>query len=223
MELFDPENIFGEYIEDHSTPQDEILEELYRYTYLNAVNPRMTAGPVQGKFLEMISRMIRPEKILEIGTYTGYSAICLARGLKPGGKLVTIEKNDELKEISLHFFEKAGLSDKIELINGDAEVIIPGLQDTFNLVYLDSDKEQYPVLYPMIKKLLKENGYLIADNVLWDGKVIENKANTDKSTRGILHFNQMVQDDPEVENLLLPFRDGVMMIWKKPSAGESDY
>ena len=220
MELFDPENLLVAYIEEHSTPQDDVLAELYRYTFLNAVNPRMIAGPIQGRFLEMISYMIRPMRILEIGTYTGYSAICLARGLKPDGKLTTIEINDELREISLSFFEKAGLSDKIELINGDARKILPGLNDPFDVIYIDGEKDQYPDYYPMAKKLLNTGGYMLADNVLWDGKVIDQKAGKDKSTQGILIFNKMVKEDPEVENLLLPLMDGVMIVSKKERVGE---
>ena len=214
MELFDPESLFSQYIEEHSTPQDNVLEELYRYTFLNAVNPRMIAGPVQGKFLEMISRMIKPEKILEIGTYTGYSAICLAKGLRQGGKLITIEVNDELRNLCMYYFQKAGVSEKIELINGDAVQILPNLTESFDLIYIDGDKKQYPELYPLVKELLKPDGYLLADNVLWDGKIIENKRNTDKSTKGIREFNKMVTNDPEVENLLLPVRDGLMIIRK---------
>ncbi len=214
MELFDTENLLNQYIEEHSTHQDEILEELYRYTYLNMVNPRMIAGPILGKFLEMISCMTRPEKILEIGTYTGYSAICLAKGLKPGGKLITIEINDELREISLLYFKKAGLADKIELRNGDAIKILPLINESFDLVYIDGDKEQYPYFYTLVKKLLKKGGFMLADNVLWNGKIIKANKNPDKSTKGILEFNKMVQDDTEVENVLLPFRDGLMMIKK---------
>lgn len=214
MELFDPDNLLSQYIENHSTPQDEVLEELYRYTYLNEVNPRMTAGPIQGKFLEMISRMLQPEKILEIGTFTGYSAICLARGLKPGGRLTTIEINDELREICMLYFKKAALEGRIELINGDAIQILENLNDKFDLIYVDGDKEQYPLLYPMLKKVLKTEGFLLADNVLWNGKIISDNKNPDKATKSILEFNRMVQNDPEVENVLLPFRDGLMMIRK---------
>ena len=217
MELFDPENLLIAYIEEHSTPQDEVLAELYRYTFLNAVNPRMIAGPIQGKFLGMISRMIQPLRILEIGTYTGYSAICLARGLKAGGTLTTIEINDELRELSLSFFRKAGVADKIELINGDARDILPGLNDLFDLIYLDGEKDQYPDYYPLAKKLLKAGGYILADNVLWDGKVIENNTAPDKSTKGILNINKMVQEDTEVENLLLPLMDGLMIVRKNES------
>lgn len=214
MELFDPDNLLIAYIEEHSTPQDEVLAELYRYTFLNAVNPRMIAGPVQGRFLGMISRMIQPLQILEIGTYTGYSAICLARGLKPGGRLITIEINDELRDVSLSFFEKAGLSDKIELINGDAREILPGLNDPFDLIYIDGEKDQYPDYYPLAKKLLKTGGYMLADNVLWGGKVIDQPTAPDKSTKCILYFNKIIQEDTEVENLLLPFMDGIMIIRK---------
>lgn len=214
MKLFEPEDTLNQYIEDHFTPADPVLSELYRYTYLNAVNPRMVAGPMQGRFLEMISRMLRPEKILEIGTYTGYSAICLARGLKENGKLTTIEINDELQEVSRRFFEKAGLTNKIKLINGDALHIIPELNDVFDLVYIDGEKDQYPDFYNVTIKKLKPGGFILADNVLWDGKVIKSKLEHDKKTLGILGFNKIVQEDPRVENFLLPLRDGLMIIRK---------
>ncbi len=220
MELFDPDNKLRQYIEEHCSPPDEVLAELYRYTFNNAVNPRMIAGPVHGKFLELISRMLKPERILEIGTYTGYSAICLARGLRPDGKLITIEVNDELREISLSFFRKAGLSDKIELVNGDALKILTGLKETFDLIYIDAEKEQYPDYYVLSRKLLKKGGYIIADNVLWDGKVIVTTTNPDKSTRGILAFNKMVQEDREVDNLMMPFMDGVMVVRDKRDKGD---
>jgi caffeoyl-CoA O-methyltransferase len=215
MELFDPDNNLKQYIESHCFPNDPVLTELFRYTYLNAVNPRMVAGPVQGKFLEMVSKMIRPEKILEIGTFTGYSAICLARGLSDTGKLTTIEVNDELREAALVFFEKAGLKEKIELINGNALDIIPDLPDMFNLIYIDGDKEHYPDYYRLAYEKLLPGGFMLADNVLWDGKVISESRNPDKATRGILEFNTLVQDDVRVENLLMPFRDGLMLVRKK--------
>ena len=212
MKSFEPEDSLNQYIEDHFTPADPVLSELYRYTHLNAVSPRMVAGPMQGRFLEMISCMLRPEKILEIGTYTGYSAICLARGLKESGTLTTIEINDELQEVSRSFFEKAGLTDKIKLINGNALHIIPELDDVFDLIYIDGEKDQYPDFYNVTIKKLKPGGFILADNVLWDGKVIKSKPEPDKKTLGILSFNKIVQEDPRVENLLLPLRDGLMII-----------
>jgi len=219
MELFDPDNVLRQYVEEHCSPQDEVLDELYRYTFLNAVNPRMIAGPVHGKFLEMISRMLKPGRILEIGTFTGYSAICLARGLKPGGNLTTIEVNDELREVSLEYFQKAGLSGKIKLINGNALEILPSLKEKYDLIYIDAEKDQYPEYYLLCKKLLNPGGYILADNVLWDGKVIVTKGPVDKSTKGILAFNKMVQEDHEVDNLMMPFMDGVMVIRDKGDKG----
>lgn len=214
MELFDPENILNPYIESHCYPDDPVLSELYRHTYLNAVNPRMIAGPVQGKFLEMISRMIQPTRILEIGTYTGYSAICLAKGLTEHGMLTTIEVNDESKLTCLNFFKKAGLDNKITLLTGDALQIIPELTGEFDLIYIDGEKEQYPEYFNLGLEKLKPSGFMLADNVLWDGKVVTETRNPDKSTKGILLFNSMVQNDARVENVLIPFSDGMMLIRK---------
>jgi predicted O-methyltransferase YrrM len=173
----------------------------------------MLSGRVLGGFLTLFSQLISPSRILEVGTFTGYSAICLAKGLKPGGKLTTLELNDELRQTALSFFDKAGLSKSIELINGDALQIIPGLPGLFDLVFLDADKENYPVYYEMIVQKVVKGGYILADNVLWGGKVLGNR-DTDHSTKAIQKFNQQVTMDPRVENLLLPIRDGLMVIKK---------
>lgn len=214
MLMLDLKKELQEYIEDHYYPDDPVLSELYRLTWLNAVNPGMIAGPVQGRFLEFISRMINPERILEIGTFTGYSAICLARGLQENGILTTIEINDELRKTSLEFFSKAGVAEKINLINGNALDIIPQLNDTYDLIYLDAEKEHYTDFYRLTIGKLKPGGFLLADNALWDGKVVDNKNSHDKSTRGITAFNKMVHEDKSVENFILPFRDGIMMVRK---------
>jgi len=213
MEIYSQPEMLERYLETHSTSEDPVLAELTRHTYLKEVHPNMLSGRVLGGFLTLFSQLISPSRILEVGTYTGYSAICLAKGLKPDGKLTTLELNDELRHTALAFFEKAGVSQSIELINGDALQIIPGLTGLFDLVFLDADKENYPVYYEMILQKVVKGGYILADNVLWGGKVLGNKG-TDPSTRAIQKFNRLVTLDPRVENLLLPIRDGLMVIKK---------
>jgi len=213
MEIYSQPEMLERYLEAHSTSEDPVLAELTRHTYLKEVYPNMLSGRVLGGFLTLFSQLISPSRILEVGTYTGYSAICLAKGLKQGGKLTTLELNDELRQTALTFFEKAGVSQSIELINGDALQIIPGLPGLFDLVFLDADKENYPVYYEMIVQKVVKGGYILVDNVLWGGKVLVN-GETDRSTTSIQKFNQLVTLDPRVENLLLPIRDGLMVIKK---------
>ncbi len=215
MDLFDLNPEFLKYLEDHSTPEDEVLTELRRYTFLNVVYPRMISGPLQGKFLEMISKLVRPDRIMEIGTYTGYSAICLARGLSDKGKLITIEINDELQDIQDKYFQKADLSNKIIRVTGNAVVEIPKLKELFDIIFIDGDKEQYPDYYKISLPLLKKGGLMIVDNVLWDGKVIDDQFRMDPVTKSIQKFNVMVSNDLNTENILLPLRDGLMLIRRK--------
>ena len=203
------------YLAEKSTKEDPVLAELNRYTHLNTVNPGMIAGQLQGKLLEMVSRMISPKNILEIGTFTGYSAICLAKGLAPGGHLYTIEKNDELVSTAARFFAKAHLSDKITQLTGDARIIIPGLDIVFDLVYIDGEKNEYTDYYRLTFGKVRTGGWLIADNVLWGEKIVEKPHSSDDSTRGIMEFNELVRQDERIENLILPVRDGVMLIRKK--------
>ncbi|HHJ09474.1 MAG TPA: O-methyltransferase [Bacteroidetes bacterium] len=203
------------YIETHSTAEDPVLEELSRRTWWETIYPQMMSGTLQGKLLEFISRMITPERILEIGTFTGYSAICMARGLKNHGKLITIENNDELLSISKEFFDKAGLTDKIELIHGNALEIIPTLKDFFDLVFIDAEKTEYADYYKTVMKKVRSGGWILADNVLWDGKVIGSTERMDAETHGIRRFNELVKNDPGVEQIILPLRDGIMLIRKK--------
>ncbi len=214
MDLFDLNPKILQYIEDHTSSEDEVLSELRRHTFLKIIHPRMISGPVQGKFLEMISKLIRPRRILEIGTYTGYSAICLARGLNEDGKLITIEINDELEELHETFFKKAGLSEKIERITGDAIHILPDLDEQFDLIFIDAEKEQYCEYYHLVMPRLKSGGLIIADNVLWDGKVIDDEFRNDNTTKAIRDFNTLINCDKQTENLLLPLRDGLMLIRK---------
>ena len=200
-----------EYIEAHATPPDAVLQELYRHTYLHEMNPRMMSGPVQGKFLQFLCQMLKPQRVLEIGTYTGYAAICIARGLPEGGKLVTIEANKEYEDTLRHYFAKAQVSEKIELILGDAKTVIPTLNETFDLIFIDADKISYPAYYNLVMEKVRPGSLILADNVLWDGKVL-NAQTKEHDTQALIAFNDMVQNDPRVENVLLPIRDGLMMI-----------
>jgi len=202
-----------DYISSHITPEDPLLEDLYRQTCLRFVNPNMVSGHLQGKILEMISRMISPTYILEIGTFTGYSAICLAKGLREGGKLFTIEINDELSDFSKDYFRKAGLSEAIELINGKAQDVIPTFNLLFDLVYIDGNKREYCEYFRLVKEKVRQGGFIIADNVLWGGKALQEDAR-DRHTKGIKEFNEMVRREAGIENVILPVRDGIMIIRK---------
>ena len=203
-----------QYIEQHSSLEDPVLEDLYRQTHIRFINPNMVSGHLQGKFLEMLSLMVRPDNILEIGTFTGYSAICLSRGLKPDGKLITIEINDELSSFAHSFFCKAGVDSKITQLTGRAQDIIPGLNIMFDLVFIDGDKREYVEYYKLIIDKVNPGGFIIADNVLWGEKVLE-KETTDPQTRGIINFNEMVRRETAIEEVILPIRDGLMLITKK--------
>ena len=214
MKLFTNAELLDNYLVEHSHQEDPVLRELARHTYLNEVHPRMLSGHILGSFLSLFSKLLSPERILEIGTYTGYSAICLARGLRKGGELTTLEVNEELRNIALKYFEKANLQDRIRLINGDALELIPTLNDTFDLVFIDAHKDNYPEYYNLVINKVRPGGYILADNILWGGKVLDPSLN-DPTTRIIDRFNKMITSDPRVENLMLPVRDGLMVIQKK--------
>jgi predicted O-methyltransferase YrrM len=203
-----------QYIELYSTPEDPVLEDLYRQTHIGFVNPNMVSGHIQGKFLELISLMIRPENILEIGTFTGYSAICLSKGLKAGGKLITIELNDELTSFAHSFFTRAGADTKITQLTGRAQDIIPGLDLMFDLVFIDGDKREYVEYYKLIIDKVKPGGFILVDNVLWGGKVLE-KETTDPQAIGIINFNNFIRNEIIIDYIIIPIRDGLMMIRKK--------
>ena len=200
-----------EYIDAHTTAPDAVLQELYRHTYLHEMNPRMMSGPVQGKFLQFLCRMLKPQRVLEIGTYTGYAAICIARGLPEGGRLITVEANREYEDTLRHYFAMAQVAEKIELILGDAKTVIPALNETFDLVFIDADKVSYPTYYNIVMEKVRPGGFILADNVLWDGKVL-NAQTKERDTQALIAFNDIVQNDPRVENVLLPIRDGLMMV-----------
>jgi caffeoyl-CoA O-methyltransferase len=204
-----------QYILDHIDPEDDLLYQLNRYTNLNIIHPRMISGHLQGKILRMLGLMIRPLNILEIGTFTGYSAICLAQSLKKGGKLITIESNDEIAEVAQTYINKSGLSDTITLMVGDARLIIPSLTQTFDLVFMDAEKSEYIDYYNLIFDKVSEGGFILADNVIWSGKVLSEEDSNDYFTKGIKQFNNYIKTDNRVEKVILPVRDGLMILRKK--------
>ncbi|MES2691772.1 MAG: O-methyltransferase [Bacteroidota bacterium] len=206
-----------QYCEDHTQPESAVLQKLSRHTFANVLQPRMLSGHFQGRLLSLFSNMIRPKYILEIGTYTGYSAICLAEGLQEGGMLITIDIDPEHEENIHAFIDEAGMSDKIRFIVGDAYNIIKTLPYKFDLVFIDADKPNYLKYYEQAIDCLNDGGYFIADNVLWSGKVVDEKSMArDKDTRILHEFNERVHNDDRVEHLLLPLRDGLMMGKKMP-------
>jgi caffeoyl-CoA O-methyltransferase len=202
------------YIHAHIGDEDAVLQELTRETYLHVLWPRMLSGHLQGKILEMFSRMIQPKRILEIGTFTGYSAICLAKGLQDGGQLHTVEINDELENMARKYFRKAGLDSKIIQHCGDAKTIIPGMEEIFDLVFIDADKRDYSDYFDLVFEKVRQGGIIIADNILWSGKVVEAIDPNDEQTLGILNFNKKIKNDPRVSQIILPVRDGLMLIRK---------
>ncbi|MCK5537871.1 MAG: O-methyltransferase [Bacteroidales bacterium] len=204
-----------DYINQNSTPEDDVLKELNRETHLKILAPRMLSGNIQGKLLESISKMIQPKTILELGTYTGYSAICMAKGLSPNGVLHTIEINDELESIIRKYIKKVDFESKIKLHIGDALTIIPSMEMEFDLVFIDADKRLYSQYYDLVIDKLKPGGFIIADNVLWGEKVIEAIQQNDLYTKGIVDFNNKIIKDNRVENFILPLRDGISIIRKK--------
>lgn len=201
------------YVELHTDSESNLLEEINRYTHLHVLKPRMLSGHLQGRILSFISRMIRPKIILEIGTYTGYSAICLLEGIKDGGKLITIDINEEISEKASSFFKKSKYNKSIEYIIGDAQDIIPRVKQNFDLVFIDADKENYSKYYDIVYPKLSKGGFILVDNVLWSGKILDKKKDT--LTKVIDDFNKKIQEDNRVSNVILPVRDGIMMIQKK--------
>jgi predicted O-methyltransferase YrrM len=213
MEFIAPELLA--YCEDHSSAEDELLQYVKRETFAKVLMPRMLSGHLQGKTLELLVKMLNPKTILEIGTYTGYSGICLARGLGKNGKLITLDINDELETMVRGFFEKSGLSSKIDYRLGNALDIIPTIDGNFDMVFIDADKANYIKYYELVVERVNPGGIILADNVLWSGKIlVEEGKKIDKDTQVILDYNLMVQNDPRVENVLLPIRDGLMLARK---------
>jgi predicted O-methyltransferase YrrM len=203
----------NDYAEAHTTPESALLQAIVRDTHLKTLSPRMLSGHLQGRFLSMIAKLMRPNRILEIGTFTGYSALCLTEGLSEEGILYALEANDELENMIRDYIQKSGFADKIRLYIGDALTIIPDLDETFDLVFMDAAKRDYPNYYDMVIDKVRSGGLIIADNILWSGKVVAEKKDTD--TIIIDHFNKKLLADDRVECLLLPLRDGLMMALKK--------
>lgn len=215
-----------QYIKEHSTPQGEALDWVEKQTSIRTNHARMLSGAVQGRFLMMLTEMIKPVKVLELGTFTGYSSICIASCLPEGGHLDTLEINDELEDLILEGFERAGLSSRITLHIGDCretlesfreKVLNNGEEDAqfYDMVYIDANKREYCEYYDLVFPMVRKGGYIIADNVLWDGKVYEDIVPGDRQTRGIARFNDIVAADPRVESVIIPLRDGISLIRKK--------
>ena len=203
------------YILNHIDAEDEVLTELDRETNLTVIGARMISGHLQGQVLSMLSKMIQPATILELGTFTGYSAICLAKGLQKGGKLVSIEIDDELEMLAKKYFVKAGIEDCVEQRIGSALEIIPTLNDSFDLVFIDADKREYVQYFDLLIDKMASGAYLIADNTLWSGKVLDTPKPDDHQTIGILEFNTKIKNDPRVDKVIFPLRDGMTVIRKK--------
>ncbi len=215
-----------EYISIHSTPENEVLEAIARDTHVHILNPHMLSGHVQGRFLSMLSYMIRPKRILELGTFTGYSALCLAEGLEEGGQVVTIEHNDELEDTIRRNLARSPLGDKIELIIGDCKEILSTfhtasadrknsqLSTLFNLVFIDADKREYCAYLELVYPLVPVGGFILADNTLWDGHIIDPAYDRDKQTLGLRAFNDQLAQDTRFEQVILPLRDGLTLIRK---------
>lgn len=206
------------YIHDHTEPEEELLRELDRETHQRMIAPRMLSGHVQGRLLEMIVRMLRPRRVLEIGTFTGYSALSMAAGLEADARLDTVEADDELEEMAQRYFDRSPHGAKIRLHIGSALDIAPALGGPFDLVFIDGDKREYPAYYRMLMgddgrpPLVHAGSVLIADNILWSGKVVQPVVHNDRHTRALLDFNRTVVGDPRVENVILPLRDGLNII-----------
>jgi caffeoyl-CoA O-methyltransferase len=204
-----------DYILSHSDEEGSLLSTLYRDANVNLLRPRMLAGHLQGRILKMFCRMLRPHRVLEIGTYTGYATLCMAEGLEDDALIHTIEINDEMEDFIMKYFPRSPYKDKIKLHFGDALELIPTLGETFDMVYIDGDKRQYSDYFETAFPYIRQGGLILADNTLWDGKVIEEVHSSDRQTEEILHFNDKIKNDDRIEKVILPLRDGLTMIWKK--------
>jgi len=202
------------YIDHHTTDESPILSKLRRETELKYLNPIMLSGKVQGNFLAIISKLIKPLNVLEIGTYTGYSTLCIAEGLPAEGIIHTIDKNEELLDIQNVYFEKSGFKNQIKQYTGDALAVIPGLNINFDMIFLDADKENYIKYLELISPKLNPGGVLLTDNVLWHGKILESTENLDRTTKSIDNFNKKVHEDKSLKTVILPIRDGISLTLK---------
>jgi len=198
----------------HTSEENDLLKDLNRQTHVQVLQPRMLSGHLQGRILSMFSCMIRPSRVLEIGTYTGYSALCIAEGISENGKIITIDSNKELELFTRTYFSKSKFNNQIEFIVGNALNVIQQLEETWDLVFIDADKENYLNYYELVLKNVRKGGFIIADNVLWSGKVTQEISSNDNETSGIVEFNKKVNEDSRVENVLVPVRDGLMVLRK---------
>lgn len=212
MDFISPE--LANYCERHTSPENDLLYQLNRQTHLKVMMPRMLSGHLQGRFLSMLSHMIKPQAVLEIGTYTGYSALCLAEGISQGGKLLTLDINAELEGFVRPYFEKSPYAQIIDYRIGNALDLIPGIDIEFDMVFIDADKINYQRYYDLVLPKVKTGGFIIADNVLWSGKILD-EGKTDKDTQALKTFNDYVMADAQVENVMAPVRDGLLIIRKK--------
>ena len=203
-----------EYVQNKTSDESKILNDLSRETHLKVLNPRMLSGHYQGRLLSLISKLIKPKSILEIGTYTGYSTLCLLEGLEKKGFIHTIDHNEELLNIQNKFFKRAKVSNRIKQYTGDAKEIIKNLKVKFDLIFIDADKENYPLYYDLVFDKLKSGGIIIADNILWSGKILEKVEKDDYATQSIISFNNKIKNDERVEKIILPIRDGLSLIRK---------
>lgn len=209
------ESALEEYISAHIAPEGELLTALYRETNIRLLNPRMASGHIQGRLLKMLTQMICPERVLEIGTFSGYSAICIAEGLSGGGVLHTVEVDDELEDFIRRWIGRAGMDEKIKLHIGSALDVVPQLALQFDMVFMDGEKREYPAYYEMLLEYVRPGGYILADNTLWDGHVIDSAYDRDQQTLAVRHFNDIVAHDERVEVAMIPVRDGLTLIRKK--------
>lgn len=209
---FLPEDL-QKYVEDHSEPESDLLQQINRETHLHVLKPRMLSGHLQGRVLSMLSHMIRPKNILEIGTYTGYAALCIAEGMQANGRLTTIDNNEELSLRTKEYFTQSDFADQIEMLVGNGLDIIPTLNEKWDLVFIDADKENYANYFDQVIDQVNTGGFIIADNVLWSGKVFD-PSKKDKDTEAIRAFNQKMHTDSRVQNVLFPIRDGLMILRK---------
>ncbi|TXI88045.1 MAG: methyltransferase domain-containing protein [Crocinitomicaceae bacterium] len=212
MEFIDEK--LDQYVCKHTDRESELLYQLNRQTHLKVLNSRMLSGQFQGRLLSMIAHMIRPQNVLEIGTYTGYSALCFLEGLAENGRITTIDINEELEDFVRDFIQKAGAENQIQYVIGDAMELIPTMHEQFDLVFIDADKENYCNYYDLVFDKVKVGGYILADNVLWSGKVVGDYDTADKDTKILMDYNRKINDDSRVENILLPIRDGLMLARK---------
>lgn len=204
-----------EYIDNHCDTESLVLQELSRETHIRTLRPRMLSGRLQGRFLKMLCQLIGAKRVLEIGTFTGYAAISMAEAMPSDGKVITIDINDELEELTQRFIDKSGLQEQIDFLIGDACNIVPNLNETFDLVFIDADKRSYSKYFDIVFDYVRSGGLIVADDVLWSGKVLEDKARYDAQTQGILDFNEKIMADDRVEKVMLPVRHGLYLIRKR--------